>query len=63
MVAMATYIFHTLITGKVKIDIFLSQWGYLDLFFTKIFIELSFIFHMAFVQIAEYDWLPGRQKG
>ena len=20
------------------------------------------MFHMSFVQIAEYDWLPGRQK-
>ena len=21
------------------------------------------MFHVAFVQIAEFDWLPGRQKG
>ena len=27
------------------------------------FIEWSSTFHMAFVQIDEFDWLPGRQKG
>ena len=64
LVAMATSIFHRLIFGKVKIDnFFLSQWGYLEFIFTKIFIELSSMFHMAFVQIAELNWLSGRQKG
>ena len=57
---MATYI----IKGKVKIGIFfLSQWGYLEFIFTEKFIEKSSMFHMAFVQIAEFDWLPGQQKG
>ena len=36
MVAMASYIFHKLTMGKVKIDIFLSG-GYLDLFFYRNF--------------------------
>ena len=27
------------------------------------FIEKFSMFHMAFVQIAEFDWLPGQQKG
>ena len=27
------------------------------------FIELSSTFHMTFVQIGEFDWLSGRQKG
>ena len=31
--------------------------------FTEMIIELSSTFHMAFVQITEFDWLPGRQKG
>ena len=32
-------------------------------FFTEMFIELSSTFHMTFVQISEFDWLSGRQKG
>ena len=61
---MATYIFHRFIKGKAKIDnFFLSQWGYLEFIFTEMFIEKSSTFHMAFVQIAEFDWLPGQQKG
>ena len=63
MVAMVTYFFHRLIMGEVKIDIFfLSQWVYLY-FFTEMFIELSYMIHMVFVQITEFDWLPTRQKG
>ena len=27
------------------------------------FIELFSTFHLTFVQIGEFDWLPGRQKG
>ena len=27
------------------------------------FIEYSSTFHMTFVQIGEFDWLSGRQKG
>ena len=40
LVAMATYSSHRLIMGKVEICIFvLSQWRYLDFFFTEMFIE------------------------
>ena len=49
--------------GKEEIDkFFLSYWGHLD-FFTEMFIEYSSTFHMTFVQIGEFDWLLGRQKG
>ena len=58
LVAMATYIFHRLKMGKWKIDIFHSLWGYLNIF-TEMFIEQSSVFHMKFVQIAKFDWLPG----
>ena len=54
---MATYIFHRLIMGKVEIDncFCLNGDNYLEFIFTE-------TFHMDFVQIAEFDWLPG-QKG
>ena len=40
LVAMATYSSHRLIMGKVEIcNFFLSQWRYLDFFFTEMFIE------------------------
>ena len=32
-------------------------------FFTDMFIKESYTFHMTFVQIGEFDWLSGRQKG
>ena len=48
---------------KVNIDIFLFQWGYLEFILTEMFIEVSSKSHMAFVQIAEFDWLPVRPKG
>ena len=61
---MATYSSHRLTMGKEEIDIFfLSHWGYLDFFFTEMFIEQSSTFHMTFFQIGELDWLFGRQKG
>ena len=61
---MATFSFHRLKMGKVEIGIFfLSQWRYLDFFFTEMFIELSSMFHITFVQIGVFDWLLGRQKG
>ena len=65
LVAIATYSSHRLIMGKVEICkcFFLSQWRYLELFFTKMFIELSSTLHMTFVQIGVFDWLSGRQKG
>ena len=53
MVAMATYIFHRKVKINTSIGIFGNN-------FTGIFIELSCTFHMSFVQIAEFDWLPGR---
>ena len=62
MVAMATYIFHRVIVGKVKIDMFSVSMGIFGIYFTDMFIEKSSTFHMAFVQIAEFDLLPGRQK-
>ena len=33
------------------------------IYFYKMFIEQSSMFHMYFVQIAEFDWLPGLHKG
>ena len=61
---MATYSSHRLIMGKVEIcKFFLSQWRYLEFVVTEVFIELSSTFHMTFVQIGVFDWLPGRQKG
>ena len=39
------------------------HWGYLDFFFTEMFIEYSSTFHKTFVQIGEFDWLSGRLKG
>ena len=50
--------------GKEEIyNFFLSHWGYLEFVFTEMFIELSSTFHTTFVQIGEFDWLSGRQKG
>ena len=64
MVAMATYSSHRLIIGKEEIDIFFCLIGdILKIFFTEMFIELSSTFHMTFVQIGEFDWLSGWQKG
>ena len=65
---MATYSSHRphrLIMSEVKINIFSVSKGYLELIFTEkiMFIEKSSTFHVAFVQIAEFDWLPGRLKG
>ena len=55
---MATYSSHRLIMGKEEIDnFFLSHWGYFEFFF------YVSTFHMTFVQIGEFDWLSGRQKG
>ena len=48
---MATYSSHRLIMGI---------FGF---FVTEMFIEKSSTFHMIFVQISEFDWLSGRQKG
>ena len=34
----------------------------MEFIFTEMFIEKFSTFHMAFVQISEFDWLPGRLK-
>ena len=61
---MATYSSHRLIMGKVEIcNFFLSQWRYLEFFFTEMFIEKSSMFCITYVQIGVFDWLSGRQKG
>ena len=63
MVTMATYIFCRLKGKSGNLQFFLSQSGYLEkIFFTEMIIELLFVFHIIFVQIAEFDWLPGRHK-
>ena len=50
--------------GKVEIDNFCQVIGdILIFFFTEMFIEESSTFHMTFVQIVEFDWLSGREKG
>ena len=63
LVAMATYSSHRLIMGKEEIDNFFCLNGDILIFFTEMLIEYSSTFHMIFVQIGEFDWLSGRQKG
>ena len=61
---MATYSSHRLTMGKEEIDnFFLSHWGYLDFFQKCLLSSQSSTLHMTFVQIGEFDWLFGRQKG
>ena len=61
---MATYSSHRLIMGKEEIDNFFCLIGDIWIFFlTEMFIEKSSTFHATFVQIGEFDWLSGRQKG
>ena len=59
---MATYISRRLIMGRVEIDNFSVSMGIFGFLFTDMFIEKSSLLHMTFAQIAEFDWLPGRQK-
>ena len=59
---MATYSSHRLMMGKEEIDIFFCLIGDNLIFFTEMF-EYSSTFQMIFVQIGEFDWLSGRQKG
>ena len=64
LVAMATYIFHRLVLGKVKKKISVSI-GIFGIYFLKKCLlsgHLRFTGY-ALVQIAEFDRLPGRQKG
>ena len=61
---MATYILHRLIMGKVEIDIcFCFNADISKTKFTEILFGHSTRFIIFFVQIAEFDFLPGRQKG
>ena len=53
---------HILIMDKVEIYVVLFQWGYLEKM-QKMFIEYSSRFHKTFIQIVEFDFLPGRHKG
>ena len=63
LVAMATSIFHRFIKRKANIEDFFCLNGDIwNLFLQKCLLR-SPLFHMAFVQIAEFDWLPGQQKG
>ena len=58
---MATYSSHRLIMRKEEIDnFFCLNWKQNS---TEMFIESSPTFQMTFVQIDEFDWLSGRQKG
>ena len=60
---MAPYSFHRNLMGKVKIDNFSFLIGDIWNLFLQNFFQLSSTFHMSFVQIAEFIWLPGQQKG
>ena len=56
---MATYIFLKRIMGKVKFDYFFCLNGDIwNLFLQKCLLSIYF----SYVQIAKFDWLPGRQK-
>ena len=63
MVAMATFSSHSLNMGKEEIDNFFCLIGDILIFFYKNVYLKSSMFHMTFVQIGEFDWLSGRQKG
>ena len=60
---MATYSSYRLTMGKEEIDNFSVSLEIFGTFLTEMFIEKSSTFHMTFVQIGEFDWLSGRQKG
>ena len=60
---MATYSSHRLIMGKEEIDNFFCLIGDILIFFTEMFFEKSSTFYMTFVQIGDFDWLSGWQKG
>ena len=59
---MATYNFHRLIMGKEETDNRFCFIGDIWIFLQKCLLSL-FTFHTTFVQIGEFDWLWGRQKG
>ena len=60
---MATYSSHRLIIVNEDIDNFFCLIGDIWIFFTEMFIEWSSTFHTTFVQMGEFDWLSGWQKG
>ena len=61
---MATNSSHRLIMGKEEIDNFFCLIGdILKFFLQKCLLSSPFTFLMTFVQIDEFDWLSGRQKG
>ena len=55
---MATYSSHRLIMGKEEIDNFFCLIGDILNFFLQ-----KCLLSTTFVQIGEFDWLSGRQKG
>ena len=60
---MATLSSHRLIMGKEEIDIFSVLLGIFGFFLQKCLLSSPLRFDMTFVQIGEFDWLLGRQKG
>ena len=56
---METYSSHRLIMGKEEIDNFFLLIG--DIW--NFVLHKCLLSHMTFVQICEFDWLTGRQKG
>ena len=62
-VAMASYIFHKLIVGKVVIDNFSCLNGDIRICFTEVCIEHSSVFHMNFVHISHLIGCQGDIQG
>ena len=60
---MATFSSHRLIMGKEEIDNFFCYVGDIWIFLQKCLLSSPLLFYMTFVQIGEFDWLLGRQKG
>ena len=61
---MATYASHRLIMGKSENYLFLqSCLRYLNFVFAEMFTEYSSTFHVTFVLILYFDWLPGPHIG
>ena len=56
LIAIATYILHRLIMGKVEID---KKESVLMGIFLNFYRNFYYMFHMNYVQITESDWLPG----
>ena len=54
---MATYSSHRLIMGNVELD---SNFSSVSMGKLEMYIVISSMFHKIFIQIAEFDFLPGR---